>query len=256
MRQFKTAIVSLVLLIFLSSVFALADEKTQYKTTIPTIQTVEWAVKWWGPRHEEKVQQVKQGNVDLLLIGDSITHNWENERGINVWNKYYKHRHAVNLGFSGDRTEHVLWRLQNGEIDNISPKLAVVMIGTNNTGQRRDPVDETAAGVKAILDQVQSKLPETKILLLAIFPRSELPGDSLRVMNEEINNIISGYADNQRIYFLDINDKFLDDNGVLTKEIMPDFLHPNEKGYRIWAESMEPMVSELLRDQAVSNCSE
>jgi beta-glucosidase len=105
------------------------------------------------------------------VIGDSITQGWADEGG-RIWDAYYGRRRAVNLGFNGDRTEHVLWRLDHGEVEGIAPKLAVVMIGTNNTGVRHDPPEETAAGIQAILAILRTRLPGTKILLLDVFPRS------------------------------------------------------------------------------------
>ena len=110
------------------------------------------------------------------------------------------------------------------------------MIGTNNAGHRQDPAEQTAAGIKAIVASLQKKLPQTKILLLGIFPRGAEPSDKLRTLNVATNKIISGYADNERIFYLDISDRFLNEDGVLSKEVMPDLLHPREKGYRIWAE--------------------
>ena len=203
---------------------------------------------WWPKRHAEKVELAKKGNVDLLYIGDSITHGFENS-GKSVWEKYYAPRHALNLGFSGDRTENVLWRLDNGEIDGLSPKLAIIMIGTNNTGHRKDKPELIADGVKAICDKLQVKLPNTKVLLLAIFPRSAKASDAPRVNNDAANKLIAKLADDKHIFFLDINSKFLTADGELTKEIMPDFLHPKEKGYGIWAEAIEPTVVKLMGEK-------
>jgi len=213
---------------------------------IPDIQTAEWAKAWWMPRHEEKLKtKADMKNVDLLLIGDSITHGFEGG-GKAMWEKYYAPRKALNLGFSGDRTEHVLWRLQHGAVEGISPKLAVIMIGTNNTGHRQDPPKETAAGIKAIIAELKQQLPETKILLLAIFPRGEKSDDRLRKINDGINEIIAGYANDKDVFFLDINEKFLANDGTLPKNIMPDLLHPNDQGYVIWAETIEPTVAQLM----------
>ncbi len=221
------------------------EETKRFEAVVPAAQTAGWTREWWGPRHDRKVARIQKGTAELLIIGDSITHAWEYD-GRDVWSKYYKHRKAVNLGFSGDCTEHVIWRLQNGELDGVSPRLAVLMIGTNNTGNRRDSAKETAKGIRAIIKELQIHLPETKILLLAIFPRGEKPGNSFRKLNDQVNTMISGYADNQDVFFLDINNRFLDDKGNLSRAIMPDLLHPNAKGYQIWAETMEPMISNLM----------
>jgi beta-glucosidase len=152
----------------------------QAKSIQPEVQTAEWAQSWWSKRHEEKLQEIKsRGQIDLVMIGDSITHGWE-DGGKAIWEKFYAPRKALNLGFSGDRTEQVIWRLQHGEVDGLSPRLAVIMIGTNNAGHRQEESQDTAAGVKAILDELRTRLPETKCLVLAIFPRSEKADDPLR----------------------------------------------------------------------------
>ena len=207
-----------------------------------------WSVSWWEPRHTAKLKRVAEGNVDLIMVGDSITQGWEEEAGAKVWQEYYGKRNAVNLGFSGDRTENVLWRLKNGEIDGISPKVAVVMIGTNNTGHRLHQPEYTAEGVRQIVELLKTKLENTKILLLAVFPREAQANAQMRLINEEINAKISTLADGNRVHFLNINAKFLADDGSLSQEIMPDLLHLNEQGYRIWADAMEPKLAELLAE--------
>lgn len=212
----------------------------------PEVQTAAWAQSWWMPRHTEKLEAIKkQDKVEFLMIGDSITHGWESG-GRKVWDKYYAPRHAFNLGFSGDRTENVLWRLQHGAVEGVSPKLAILMIGTNNAGHRQDKPEDTAAGVKAIVGELRTRLPNMKILVLAIFPRGKDAGDSLRKLNDATNQILAGLADNQHVFYLDVSAKFLEDGGVLPAAIMPDLLHPNEQGYEIWAEAMEPTVKQLL----------
>jgi lysophospholipase L1-like esterase len=208
----------------------------------------------WQKRHKAMNERVKQGNVDLLFIGDSITQGWEG-KGKEVWKKYYDKRNAANLGIGGDQTQHVLWRLENGNIDGISPKLAVIMIGTNNAGAKQK-AEDIAAGVKAIVDKLREKLPQTKLLLLAIFPRGAAEQDPRREdkmkfneTNLKVNEIIAKLADNKMIFYMDINDKFLDSDHKLTKEIMPDFLHPDAKGYTIWAEAIEPTVEKLMGEK-------
>lgn len=213
----------------------------------PSMLNEFWARDWWEPRHQEKLQRIKQGNVDLLMIGDSITQGWENE-GRAVWQKYYAARNAVNLGYGGDRTENVLWRIQHGEVDGINPRTAVLMIGTNNTGHRLAQPEFTAAGIKAILQELRTRLPQTKILLLAIFPREEQPDAEMRQINNQINDIIKTYADNRHIFFLNINEHFLEEDGTLSREVMPDLLHLNEASYATWAEAMEPTLVKLLQE--------
>jgi lysophospholipase L1-like esterase len=202
----------------------------------------------WQKRHKSMNERVKKGNVDLLMIGDSITNGWEG-KGKEVWKKYYDQRNAVNLGIGGDRTQHVLWRLENGNIDGISPKLAVLMIGTNNSNS--DSPADIAAGVKAIVDKLHEKLPRMKILVLGIFPRGADDKDAKRQVNMKANEIIAKLADDKTVFYLDISDKFLAPDRTLPKEVMPDLLHPNAKGYQIWAEAVEPTLAKLLGDEPV-----
>ena len=199
----------------------------------------------WMTRHEQILARIHQGEVDLLLIGDSITQSWE-DVGRRIWDAHYGHRRAVNLGFAGDRTEHVLWRLDHGEIEGIAPKLVVVMIGTNNGGVRHDSPEETATGIQTILTTLRTRLPSTKILLLGVFPRSASIDDPLRRLNVAINDQIRTYSDNQHVFFLDLSTYFLDDQGHLSQYLMPEYLHPNERGYQVWADGMEDMVRKLL----------
>lgn len=214
--------------------------------TLPaTIRPVPRDGKKWNDRHASMNRRAAEGNVDVLMIGDSITHAWESG-GKEVWAEYYAKRNAINLGISGDRTQHVLWRLQNGNIKNLSPKLAVIMIGTNNSGS--DTSEEIALGVEKIVELLHDELPEMKVLVLAIFPRGKTATHEKRLVNEGANEILEKkYAEGKMVHFLDIGQAFLADDGTLPKEIMPDFLHPWKKGYKIWAEAMEPKIVELLK---------
>jgi len=200
--------------------------------------------KWWTDRDASFNERVKKGDVDLIFLGDSITQGWEGA-GKEAWEKNYAKRKAVNLGIGGDRTQHVLWRLDHGNIDGISPKLAVLMIGTNNSNGEDNTAEEIGAGIEAIVKKLRAKLPQTKVLVLAIFPRRENPHPQ-REKNANASAIAAKLADDQMVYFLDIGDKFLTPDGTLTKEIMPDALHLSPKGYEIWAASIEPSVAKLL----------
>jgi beta-glucosidase len=220
-----------------------------YKTVSVTPDKLNesWSVNWWTKRHEDKLAEARQlgKSAQVVFIGDSITHNWEKD-GAPVWKRVYQPLNALDLGFGGDRTENILWRLQHGEVDGLDPKVAVLMFGTNNTGHRQEDPKTTAAGIKRNIAELQKRLPNTKILLLAIFPRGEKPDDKLRQINEQVNGIIAGFADNQKVFFLNINQAFLQPDGTLSREIMPDLLHPNESGYEIWAKAMAPTLARLL----------
>jgi len=205
----------------------------------------------WVKRHEGFVAQAKQGGIDVLFMGDSITDNWRS-RGSNVWNQYYAPMHAANFGIGGDRTQHVLWRMDNGELDGIHPKVVVLMIGTNNTGKERDKKTprntpaQVIEGVTAVVNDIRTRLPDSKILLLAIFPRGD-GGPEQQAQINEINPAIARLDDGKMVKFLDIGAKFLDADGTLPTSIMPDLLHPNAQGYQIWADAMNPTLEAMLK---------
>lgn len=192
-------------------------------------------------RHDGFLTVAKAGGVDLLFTGDSITDGWRSE-GKTIWDKYFAPFKAANFGISGDRTEHVIWRLRHGELEGIQPKLVVLMIGTNNG----DSAEDVALGVKTIIHDINERSPVSKILLLGIFPRGEKPAG--REKNDQVNKIISTYADNRRIVYQDIGQSFLTADGTLGKDIMPDALHPNAKGYQIWADAIIDMVKKMLQE--------
>ncbi len=195
---------------------------------------------YWKQLHESYVERTKKGDIDLLFLGDSITQGWNNN---DVWKRYYGARKPANIGIGGDRTQHVLWRLDNAEIDGIAPKVVVLMIGTNNIGSNSPA--EIAEGVHAIVDKLGAKLPKSKVLLLGVFPR----GEKLDARPGEINAIIKGLADGKRVHYLDISKAFLNAEGQIPKDLMPDFLHLSDEGYRRWAEAIEPTLWTLLNPE-------
>jgi len=204
----------------------------------------------WVERHEGFVAQAKQGGIEVLFLGDSIT-DGRRTKGKAVWEKEYAPRHAANFGIGGDRTQHVLWRMEHGELDGLKPKAVVLMIGTNNTGKDQDgkprnTTPEIIEGVTAIVKGLRAKLPQSKILLLAVFSRGE-KGTPIRDQLKEINTALAKLDDGRMVKFLDIGAKFLEPDGTLSSDIMPDLLHPNEKGYQIWADAMEGTLGALLK---------
>jgi lysophospholipase L1-like esterase len=202
----------------------------------------------WLPRHEAMNRQAREGHIDLIYVGDSIVEHFNN-RGKAVWEHYYEPRHALNLGIGGDRTEHVLWRLDHGNIDGLSPKLAIVMIGQNNGGH--NTAEEIAEGVTAVVQRLRTKLPNTKILLLGIFQRREKPTPERAVL-ARANELISKLADGKAIFYMDINPIFVQPDGSIPRTLMYDFEHPTPLGHRVWAEAIESKVAELLGDQPVA----
>lgn len=209
-----------------------------------------WSLDWWMPRHEQKLKEIaarRAGGTlpEVVFLGDSITQGWEKE-GKDEWARRYARHHALNLGYSGDRTENILWRLQHGEVDGLAPKVVVLMAGTNNTGHRQEDPRTTAAGLERIVGELRQRLPAAKLLVLGIFPRDAQPDSRQRRINDDVNGIIAGLADNRHVFYHDISRAFLDANGVLPTDVMPDLLHPNARGYALWAEAMEPVLQRLL----------
>jgi len=198
--------------------------------------------------HESFIRRGQEAPIGILFIGDSITEGWHWDDNPDIFKAHFAQYMPANFGISGDQTQHVLWRIANGELDNIHPKLIVLMIGTNNIGY---PQEEILAADQAIVRAIRQKLPDTKILLLGIFPRGSDPNDpSVASMRSKIKFVNAGLAaldDGQTVHYLDIGEKFLNPDGVLPKNIMPDALHPNHQGYEIWADAIQPSVDEMMK---------
>lgn len=201
------------------------------------------AYDWWTARQAVVNERVKQSKVDILFIGDSITHFWDSYP--DLWQKYFGKWSAVNAGFGGDMTQNALWRLQHGTLDGYEPKLCVIMIGTNNSNGDMYTAQEIADGIKAIVCEIKTQCPDSKILLLAIFPRGQYPS-AQRDKNALASSIASSIADNKTVYYMDINNNFLDANGIMSVDVMPDYLHPNANGYAIWGDAVAPMIENLM----------
>lgn len=219
------------------------EAKHQAVTPAPRIE------KWWFALHAEKVGDMAEKDIDLLMIGDSITHGFDSV-GAKFWKEVFEPRKAINLGFGGDRTQHVLWRLENLPKPKKDPKGAVLLIGTNNIGWGSDTPKQAADGIQAIVHKLQQLYPTTKILVLAVFPRRVNPDHPHRKQINEINSLLPNLLkDLKNVSLLDLGPKFLDENGVLSKEIAPDTTHLSEKGFEIWARAIEPELKKLLEEQ-------
>ncbi len=202
-------------------------------------------------RQSQVLQRAKDapGDYDIEFIGDSITQGWEG-KGATVWQDLGAKYKIINFGVSGDRTEHVLWRFEQGQLDGIKAKVAIVMIGTNNSNKNKDGTDaytdnDILEGVTAIVNEIRRRQPDTKVLLLGIFPRGKA-FNSQRGRLLEINQVLAKLADGKNIFYLDFGSQYVESDGSISKDIMPDALHPNEAGYKIWAAAMEPKLKELL----------
>ena len=234
--------------LFIAAAVSIAQTSQQVEQTHSAITPVDREQEGWQARYKAMNARIAQGNVDLLFIGDSITQAWE-RNGKAVWDEYYGSRNAVNLGISGDRTQHVLWRLDNGNIDGINPKAAVIMIGTNNSNGKDNSVAEIADGIRAIVAKLGSKLPGVEILLLDIFPRGANTNPQ-RGKILQVNQIVRKIADGDaKVHYLAIGPHFVEDDGTIPKDIMPDSLHLSPAGYQIWADAMEGTLRELMGER-------
>lgn len=195
-------------------------------------------------KHQEFLDRGKEGPIGVLFLGDSITAGWDRELFAERFGSYQ----PANFGISSDRTQHVLWRIANGELDNIHPKVVILLIGTNNL---RQPPADVARGVGAVTKAIREKLPGTHVLVLGIFPRGKDPADTAvagqRRRVKEINSVVATLADGTHVHFLDIGDRFLSEDGLLSESVSFDGVHLTPAGYLIWADAMQPKLDELLK---------
>ena len=205
----------------------------------------------WQDRQKLLNQRAAEAGekAQVIFIGDSITQGWEGA-GKDVWAHYYAGRNAVNLGIGGDRTQHVLWRFDHGNLDGLKPKATVVMIGTNNSNGEDNTPGQIVDGVTAIVKKLQDKLPDTKIVLVAIFPRNENYSPQ-RGKLLQVNQVLRKLADNQKVFWADFGHRFVNSDGLITTDLMPDYLHLTKRGYEIWAESIERRLSSIIGDDAI-----
>jgi lysophospholipase L1-like esterase len=229
--------------------FTAPAQEKKHSAITPTVKNPE--------RHAKFVEIAKRGNVDLLFLGDSITDAWggeghnPNAAGAKIFEKEFAPLKAANFGIGGDRTQHVLWRLQNGELDGIQPKVLMLMIGTNNSNGADNTAEEIADGVTAIVKEIHSRSPKTKVLLLGVFPRAtrKTPEEVKSQMDKitKVNQIISKLDDGGKtVKYLDIGKKFTAEDGSIPRDVMPDQLHLSPKGYQIWAEAVKPTILEMM----------
>jgi lysophospholipase L1-like esterase len=205
-------------------------------------------------RHEgfmkDKEAAVAKGPVQLVFIGDSITDGWRGNPQHKLYTEKWGKYNPYNIGISGDETQHVLWRIEHGELDGLkpNPKVAVMLIGTNNIGNNNKmSAEDTAKGVECLVKAIHEKIPDTKILLLGVFPRAD-KAPEVNAKVQAINTLIAKLDDGGKaVKFLDIGDTFLGPDGKLTRDVMNDLLHPNAKGYQIWADAIDPVITDLMK---------
>ncbi|MBC5828899.1 MAG: GDSL family lipase [Candidatus Eremiobacteraeota bacterium] len=197
----------------------------------------------WLARHQHNVEVAKAGNIDLLFLGDSIIDRWTTV-GKAVWDEEYAPVNAANFGISGDRTQYLLWRIQNGELEGLSPKLVVILIGTNNLAAAK--AEDIARAIGVIVATVRGKLPTSNVLLLGILPRGAKPGDPKRDKINTVNSRIAQLASDPMVHYLDIGKVFLNSDGAISPELMPDYLHPSAKGYQALVDAIRLPVGDLM----------
>jgi lysophospholipase L1-like esterase len=216
---------------------------------------------WWRARHEAKLRELAQANPELIFLGDSITQNWEKsgppewQDFAPAWKRFYGDRNAVNLGFTGDTTASLLWRIRNGEVDRIAPKAAVVLIGANNLGRVHWSAEDTVAGINAIIDELHKRLPDTRILLLAVLPsdRSAWATETTAQINQML---AEQYRGSKSVSYLDLGAMFMR-KGALNRDLYYDSkltppdppLHPTAQGMAMMSKAMEPLLATMLNDR-------
>lgn len=233
-----------------------SDARTANNALIPVPKLEDDAYDWYA-RHEAVLKAGKAITPEIVLIGDSITHFWGGEpkdanpivRGGEEWEALFGKYRTLNLGFGWDRTQNVLWRLDNGEFDGLKPKAVILNIGTNNFSQtenaRASTPEETAAAVQEICRRIHEKAPEAQIILMAVFPRGEKPDNPHRQKINALNSLLKPLGEGKGIFFLDIEPQLVNADGTISKEILSDFCHPAPKGYKIWAEALKNTFKEL-----------
>jgi len=206
-------------------------------------------------RFAEKCELLKKEKFDLLMIGNSITHNFEKAEYQSIWNQCFAVRNAVNLGISGYRTENVIWNIQNGFLEGQSPKVVVLEIGTNNIDEKNYPTRHTAGqlaeGITEIVRILREKLPNAKIIVMRCFPGCYGGPNptSYRFILERASDIVSKLADGNHIFICDVNRVFLKKDGSINHDMMGDWLHPTPAGAKAWAETMEPLLAKLMGEK-------
>ncbi len=220
-----------------------APPRPPRSTTVPEPRP---DLTWYQEQHETRLKEAAKGGWELVLLGDSLIVNWAPKRRA-AWAAYK----VLNLGCAGDRTENLLWRLAHGEVDGLAPRLVILLIGSNNTGHRRDPPDRIAAGIRAVLDDLHARLPGARVVLLGLVPRGLTPDDFARVNNRQTNALIKDFADGRTVFFVDPSDGFLLPDGSLADCYGKDKVHLNDAGYARLMDAVGPLVARLMGAPAV-----
>lgn len=217
------------------------------RADLPTPRTAdyEWmSAATWRQKHEANVQRAAQGDCDILLLGDSITEGWNNNT---LWHDRYPRLTIVNFGVGGDTTANLLWRIQNGELGKLKPRVVILMIGINNLGRNDDDPPMVVVGIRAIVSELQAKLPASKIVVLGLLPSGQEPKTKLRKQIKEVNRrtrrtLNDGFS----IFVEDVGASMLEPDGTIAPETMADFLHPTPQGYQRLADAIFSRLDRLV----------
>lgn len=196
----------------------------------------------WYHMHAADVGVAAKNHVDLLFIGDSITEGWPDA----LMQEFFGQYKTANFGIGGDRTENVLWRLQNGAVGQMNPSVISLLVGVNNFGLRGDTPEEVVAGITAVVEELQRRFPRSKIILHAVFPYKQEAASPEREAVKQVNAEIARLANDPGIVFLDVGPALIMNNGDIAPSVMPDFLHLSDHGYRLWAAELAPVVEEVM----------
>ncbi|MBB6729456.1 GDSL-type esterase/lipase family protein [Cohnella zeiphila] len=224
---------------------------------VPVSKLEEDSYDWWE-RHEQILNLQASIDPEVVLIGDSITHFWGGEPKSEVlhgkaeaWNSVFAPYRVLNMGFGWDRTQNVLWRLDHGQLSGLNPEVVVILIGTNNTSEtenaRANDAGEIAEGLRAVCDRVEAKVPNAKIVIMAVLPREKDPDHPRRALIKDINVRYAKLAEERGYTFVDIGPRLLEADGTLSQETTPDYCHLTEKGYRQWADALRPLLPERAK---------
>lgn len=202
--------------------------------------------KIWKGKFMANIDESKNSKIQLLFLGDSLMEGWKNEEHIDIWNEYFKPFNSANFGIGGDSTHQILWRIKNGELDYLNPKLIVLLAGTNNISREETPAN-IALSIADIIFEIKKKCANTKILLLGVFPSGKKPNTIIRKKIIALNQILLQMEDNNTIFYRDLADRFLSADGTISNEIMPDFMHLNRNGYLIWKTVLNSDLHTLMK---------
>ncbi len=203
----------------------------------------------WNDFHKLFLERAKQGSIDLLFLGDSLLQGWGDVAQKDLWKTNFDSYKSANFSIGGDRTQQVLWRIANGELDGLTPKVLVLQIGSNNLWTHDAP-EKIAEGTKKIVEAIRAKLPKTNVLVLGLIPSQKSSTDPIRGKIKQINAITSKLAEGTSVRFLDISAKFIEPNGSIDLEkdlFQPDCVHLKTKGYEAWATTVKPIIVEMMK---------